>query len=105
MIGFGHKQGWLAVRDSTAQAIQDALGLRDLGPVGWPEGIDLAYLTDDRVVLTPPLKGAQWILVVGRWLLTSDVDIVGLSKALDTEVQSFSTYRVGELSFVLRAAP
>lgn len=106
MVGFGHKQGWLAVRGGVVAAIREALGLRDLGPVGWPEGVDLAYLTDDRLILTPPLPGAggaAWILIAGRWLLTSDVDIAGLSKELETEVQSFSTYRVGEVHTWARA--
>jgi hypothetical protein len=106
MVGFGHKQAWLAVRGASVTAVRDALGLRDLGPVAWREGVDLAYLTDNRAILTPPLTGtggAAWILVAGRWLLTSDVDIAGLSKALETEVQSFSTYRVGEVHSWARA--
>src|SRR3712207_5549749 len=68
MVGFGGKQAWLAVRDTAAAAVLDALGLRDLGEVPWREGVDLAYLTDDRVVLTPPLAGAggaAWTLAAG----------------------------------------
>ncbi len=102
MVGFGAKQSWLAVRDRDPSAVLAALGLRDLGPVPWRAGVDLAYLTDDRLVLTPPLPGAAgatWVLAVGRWLLRGDValDITGLSATLGTEVQRFTTYRVGEL--------
>jgi len=102
MVGFGHKQAWLAVRDGDPGKVAVAMGLRDLGPVPWRAGIDLAYLTDDRLVLTPPLAGAQgayWLLAVGRWLLlpAANVDVTELSAVLDTEVQFFATYRVTEL--------
>jgi hypothetical protein len=108
MVGFGHKQGWLAVRDGDPAALADALKLRDLGTVSWRDGIDLAYLTDDRLLLTPPLPGARdarWLLVTGRWLLraTSVVDVVELSATLGTEVQAFATYRVSELHRWARA--
>src|SRR5688500_5430864 len=89
MVGFGFKQAWLAVRDGRAEPVMAALGLRDLGPVSWRSGIDLAYLTDDRVVLTPPLPGADgaaWLLVAGRWLTIKGPDVVELSARLGTEV-------------------
>ena len=97
MVGFGTKQAWLAVRDTPAVRLLDALGLRDLGPLAWRPGIDLAYFTDDRVVLTPALPGHgfAWTLVVGRWLLSekSTVDIFDLSRRLETEVQYFAAHR------------
>jgi hypothetical protein len=94
MVGFGGKQAWLAVRDSDPATVLTALGLRDLGEVGWREGIDVAYLTDDRVALTPPLP---WVLAVGRRFLQYPIDIVDLSAQLHTEVQYFATHRVTEL--------
>lgn len=102
MVGFGHKQAWLAIRDADPAAVLTALDLRDLGLVSWREGIDLSYLTDDRLVLTPPLpgaRGAAWSLATGRWLLRPDspVDVVELSRILETEVQFFATHRVAEL--------
>ena len=102
MAGFGYKQAWLAVRDVEPAALIDALGLRDLGPVPWREGVDLAYLTDDRLVLTPPLPGARdarWVLAPGQWLVLGDVpvDVAGLSATLHTEVQLFVSHRVSEL--------
>jgi len=98
MVGFGGKQAWLAVRDADVELTSALLGLRDLGPVSWRAGIDLAYFTDDRVMLTPPLPGAgggPWLLVVGRWLARpgSIVDVDGLSESLGTEVQYFATDR------------
>jgi len=102
MVGFGPKQAWLAVRDGEPTRVAAALGVRDLGTVPWRSGVDLAYLTDDRVLLTPPLPGAGdagWLLVAGRWLLSAvaDVDVARLSAALGTEVQFFVSYRVNEL--------
>ena len=102
MVGFGGKQAWLAVRGGDPAQVLDALGLRDLGPVPWRDGIDLAYLTDDRVAVTPPLPGAgdvPWVLAAGRWLMrpSTRVDVIEVSARLHTEVQFFATHRVGEL--------
>ncbi len=100
MVGFGGKQAWLAVAGDDPVAVIEALGLRDLGPVPWREGIDLAHLTDDRVAVTPPLPGARdigWILATGRRFLATGVDVVELSATLGTEVQFFATHRVTEL--------
>jgi hypothetical protein len=100
MVGFGGKQAWLAVRDGDPATVLAALGLRDLGTVPWREGIDIAYLTDDRVAITPPLP---WVLAVGRWFLQTPVDVTVLSAALHTEVQFFATHRVTELHRWARA--
>ena len=102
MVGFGGKQAWLAVRDGEPAAVLAALGLRDLGEVPWRDGIDLAYLSDDRVAVTPLLPGAGgtlWVLAVGRWLLrpATVLDVTTLSAQLGTEVQLFATHRVTEL--------
>lgn len=101
MVGFGPKQAWLAVRGGDAAVVVVALGLRDLGEVGWRTGVDMAYLTDDRLLLTPPLPGAggtDWVLVAGRWLLDeSSVDVAALSARLGREVQAFATYRTHEV--------
>jgi hypothetical protein len=98
MVGFGGKQAWLAVKNGSADSLLSALGLRDLGPVPWRDGIDLAHLTDDRVAVTPPL-GDGWVLATGRWLLRPDnpVDVADLSARLGTEVQFFATHRVTEM--------
>jgi hypothetical protein len=105
MVGFGPKQAWLAIRDGDGELVSAVLGLRDLGPVSWRAGIDLAYLTDDRVMLTPPLPGADkatWLLAVGRWL-TRSPSTVELSDILGTEVQYFATNRVAERHIWQRA--
>jgi hypothetical protein len=102
MVGFGSKQAWLAIAGDDADGVLKALGLNDLGPVPWRAGIDLAYLTDDRVAVTPPLPGARdtrWTLATGRHLLSpaTTIDVVELSAVLRTEVQFFATHRVTEL--------
>jgi hypothetical protein len=100
MIGFGYKIAWLAVRADDPESVISGLGLLDLGEVDWRAGLDAAYLTDDRLAVTPPLPGARdasWVLAVG-WQLTraQTAEMVALSVALATEVQSFATHRVGE---------
>jgi hypothetical protein len=94
MVGFGPKQAWLAVREGDPDAVRAALGLRDLGPVGWRAGIDLAYLTDDRVILTPLLEGVgRWLLVTGRWLWNRRLSVLDLSEGLGTEVHHYASNR------------
>ena len=99
MAGFGGKQAWLAVAGAEPVEVMAALGLRDLGPVRWRDGMDVAHLTDDRVAVTPPLPGARdtaWVLVVGRRLIGVPPDVVALSERLGAEVQYFATHRVTE---------
>jgi hypothetical protein len=101
MVAFGRKQAWLALRETDPVGVVTTLGARDLGAVSWRDGVDLAYLTDDRLIVTPPLPGAggaAWTLVAGRWLLRDDapLSLELLSGQLDTEVQFFASYRVGE---------
>lgn len=79
---------WLAVRDRDPTA---ALGLTELGETDWRSGVDLAYFTDDRVIVTPPVDG--WVLVLGMALMRDRPDVTGLSAALATEVQFFSSHR------------
>ena len=100
MAAFGGKQAWLAVAGTDQEAVLTALALRDLGPVRWRDGLDLAHLTGDRVAVTPPLPGARdttWVLALGRWLMNPTPDVVTLSAELGTEVQYFATHRVPEL--------
>lgn len=107
MLGFGGKQAWLAVAGGEQQAVLEALRLRDLGPVRWRDGLDLAHLTDDRIAVTPPLPGARgisWVLAAGRRLLQPGPDIVELSATLGAEVQFFATHRVTESHRWQRAA-
>jgi hypothetical protein len=108
MVGFGFKLAWYAVRSDDPAAVMAALGLRDLGLTPWREAVDLAYLTDDRLVVTPPLPGARkasWVLVAGLRLAASagTAEVVALSVALSTEVQLFVTHRVAELHRWTRA--
>ncbi|MEV6306889.1 hypothetical protein AB0M02_46355 [Actinoplanes sp. NPDC051861] len=107
MAGFGGKQAWLAVAGAEPGSLLEALGLRDLGPVRWRDGLDLVHLTDDRIAITPPLPGARdtrWVLAAGRRLMQFPPDVVALSAELGAEVQYFATHRVTELHRWQRAA-
>lgn len=79
---------WLAVHE---QDPAKALGLTEIGEVDWRSGVDLAYFTDDRVIVTPPVDG--WVLVLGMALLRRRPDVTGLSATLGTEVQFFASHR------------
>src|SRR5215475_12279904 len=107
MVGFGFKQAWLAVAGTDAGTVMATLGVRDLGTVDWRAGIDLAYLTDDRLAVTPPLPGAagSWVLAAGRAFFADDAtpDVAELSVTLGTEVQFFATHRVMEAHYWERA--
>jgi hypothetical protein len=108
MVGFGHKQGWLAVRDGEPGKVLAALGGHSLATTSWRVGIDRAYTNDDLVVATPPLPGAggsAWTLVCGRYFLVNEqwVEVAELSAAVGAEVQFFATYRVSELHRWARA--
>lgn len=73
-VAFGYKQHWFAVRDRRPQEVADALGLKDIRPSTWKEGIERAYESGyDRVrhrwpewvemFVSPPVRG--WTLAVG----------------------------------------
>jgi hypothetical protein len=101
MVGFGYKQAWFAVAGADRDAVLGVLGAHDLGEVDWQEGIDLSYLTEDRLAVTPPLSGAgdrDWVLVAGHGYMYGDPipSVAEMSEALGTEVQFFSSYRVVE---------
>jgi len=109
MVGFGYKTGWLAVRDGELDGIVRALGGRVDGPVGWVEGVRVAYDRDDTVLVTPRLPGADgaaWMLVAGWYVAhhRDTLDVAALSATLDREVQLFVTHRVVELHRWERAA-
>src|SRR5215467_10016551 len=96
MVGFGYKQAWFAVADAAPDAVLSVLGARDLGEVDWRQGVDLSYLTEDRLAVTPPLPGAggrDWVLVAGHGYMYRDPvpGVAEMSAALGTEVQFFSS--------------
>jgi hypothetical protein len=79
---------WLACKDTDPA---EALGLKEIGEASWRDGLDLAYFTDDRVIVTPPVDG--WVLTLGMWLMTAPISTADLSARLGTEVQRFSSHR------------
>lgn len=85
---------WLAVKSRNLLAVQSALGLHNVKPCSWTEGIT----GDEKLFVAPPVKG--WILVMGSGLPDpgDDVDVcfrfvVSLSRKLG-QVQFFSASRV-----------
>lgn len=84
---------WLAVRSRNVHAVQVALGLHNVQPCTWLEGL----AGDERLFIAPPVKG--WVLIIGSGLPdpADDVDVcfrflTGLSHKLG-HVQFFKANR------------
>jgi hypothetical protein len=84
---------WLAVRSRNVHAVQIALGLNNVQPCTWLEGL----AGDEKLFIAPPVKG--WVLIIGSGLPdpADDVDIcfrflVSLSQKLG-QVQFFQASR------------
>jgi hypothetical protein len=62
---------WLAVRSRNVHAVQVALGLNNVQPCTWLEGLT----GDEKLFIAPPVKG--WVLIIGSGLPdpADDVDI------------------------------
>lgn len=85
---------WLAVRSRNVHAVQMALGLNNVQPCTWVEGL----AGEERLFVAPPVKG--WVLIIGSGLPdpADDVDLcfrflTGLSHKLG-QVQYFKANRV-----------
>lgn len=85
---------WLAVRCRNVHAVQMALGLHNVQPCTWWEGLS----EDEKLFIAPPVKG--WVLIVGSALPdpADDVDacfrfLTGLSHKLG-QVQFFIAHRI-----------
>jgi hypothetical protein len=89
---FGPKIGWIAVRGASAGAVVQALGLRNVRPASWDDGIEAAYR--EGVFVGPPVEG--WVLAAGVDILHKEVDLAALSRQLGSQVQLFRSHRVPE---------
>jgi hypothetical protein len=85
---------WLAVRSRNVHAVQVALGLHNVQPCTWTEGLS----GDEKLFIAPPVKG--WVLIFGSGLPdpADDVDVcfrflTSLSQKLG-HVQFFKANRV-----------
>jgi len=85
---------WLAIKSRSLRAVQSALGLHNVKPCSFIEGL----AGEEKLFIAPPVKG--WILVFGAGLPdpSDDVDasfrfLLNLSRKLG-EVQFFSASRI-----------
>lgn len=67
-IPFGTCMAWLALDTVDTEAVAAALGLRDVRPATWEEGIPAANRS--AIYVTPPL--ADWTLALGKSLFPRD---------------------------------
>ncbi len=102
-VSFGYKSSWLAVRRCAQWSVARALGLTDVQPSDWVEGMRTA--DEGRTFVSPPVDG--WTLVLGSgfphagdaaWLPF----LADLSRTLG-EVQYFGTHRVSSYQAWARA--
>jgi hypothetical protein len=92
---FDHACRWVVIKGANMGSVQAALGLHNPIPCSWGEG--LSQLTDQKLFVSPPVRG--WILVIGQSLPdpADDVDVcfhflTKLSRSLG-QVQFFSVNR------------
>jgi hypothetical protein len=85
---------WLAVRSRNVHSVQLALGLHNVQPCTWSEGLS----GEEKLFVAPPVRG--WVLIIGSGLPdpAEDVDacyrfVTNLSKKLG-QVQFFVANRV-----------
>ncbi len=102
---FGYKCAWFAAKSDSPLSVATALGLRNLRPSSWDEGIETAYGTtaySRHAFLAPPIDG--WVLCAstaffklaeGKQEVSSFLP--ALSRQLGAEVQYFLTHRVIEM--------
>lgn len=99
-MGFSYKTSWLAVRDTSPEAVADALRLRHRHAMDWTRGTGAAY--EQGVFVARPVP--SWTLAHGRIHLpgafdASDPRVADWVRELSTrlgEVQFFTTDRTGE---------
>lgn len=89
---FGRKTGWIAVRGVSADAVVQALGLCNVRPASWDDGIEAAY--GEGVFVGPPVD--RWVFAAGADILIKEVDPAALSHQLGSQVQLFRSHRVSE---------
>jgi hypothetical protein len=104
-VPFGPKLAWLALDTTDTQAAATGLGLKEVRPAAWAEGMDAAY--QSSVFVTPPL--ADWTLAVGRALFPPDRAEAFVKPLLERlsrqfgDAQYFCTHRDVELHVWARA--
>lgn len=102
-IGFGYKTLWIAVKAPNAQALSDAIGLKDTKAANWQSGFAAAYDYDSHYFfVTPQIDG--WVFAIGYGLQElSDKNaksawtamMAGISRKFG-EALFFANYRVSD---------
>jgi len=108
-IPFGYKMMWIAVKTDQKEKVGALLGLKNLRPSNWKNGMDGAY--GKSIFITPLLHG--WTLAVGMNLPTGGGDsresiqkLKALLKKLSAEfgeAQFFCTHRIVEYHCWIKA--
>lgn len=97
-INFGYKMVWIAVKTNNKSQIAKILGLKNVKPSNWKNGIEKAY--NDSVFITPEI--GDWTLAVGMGLPLGDnlesieklEEILNKLSAEFGEAHFFGTHRV-----------
>ncbi|MEM1415638.1 MAG: hypothetical protein AAGH15_12095 [Myxococcota bacterium] len=94
-VGFGHDCIWLAVRSESPHGVAAALGLDELHPIGWSDGVRAAYATRG-VFITPVVDGFVLVVSASDPAILESTDVGALSARLGTEVQHFAALEIAD---------
>jgi hypothetical protein len=73
-LPFSQPHTWLAIRNRNVEAVLESLGIQNVTPCSWEDG--LAGFDDRKIFVSPPIGG--WVLVFGSSLPEpgDDIDVV-----------------------------
>lgn len=73
-LPFAQPSTWLAIRNRNVDAVLESLGIQDVTPCSWEDG--LAGVDERKIFVSPPIGG--WVLVFGSSLPEpgDDIDVV-----------------------------
>jgi hypothetical protein len=95
-VPFGYKMSWIVVSTTDDRAAAEALGLKQITPCCWKNGIDQAF-NDKGIFITPPIEG--WTIAAGSLPDASEAAFRSLLENLSRrfgEAFYFGTHRVSE---------
>jgi hypothetical protein len=92
---FGYKRSWLALSVADGIAVCDALGLTNVQPIGWSDGLGQSYGARGDIFVSPPVGG--WTLAIGSLPSADQEEFLPLLQILSRQFGQafyFGTHRI-----------